>query len=181
MSLACINLHDLKLDCRLVFSGSQRRVGDGKIRLGVPLNMVRIATSILVALVTTACGSSPMEPIASSMLIGDFGAEHVVLHSTSKGAEIDYICMAVTVPQPLTTDANGHFTATGFRHRTGGAAPIEGEGSTPVRIDGRAYRAQGGTIQMVVSDIPEEPGAPIPWSDALTLVRDRPATLFLCP
>jgi len=27
----------------------------------------------------------------------------------------------------------------------------------------------------------EEPGAPISWSDALTLVRNRPATLFLCP
>ena len=122
-----------------------------------------------------------MEPIASSTLIGDFGAEHVILHSTSSGAEIDYICMAVTVSKPLTTDADGYFTATGFRHRTGGAPPIEGEGSTPVRIDGRAYHAQGGTIQLLVSDIPEEPGAPISWSDAVTLVRDRPATLFLCP
>jgi len=143
--------------------------------------MARLTTSILVALLGTACGSSPMEPIASSALIGDFGAEHVVLHSTSSGAEIDYICMAITVSKALTTDADGHFTATGLRHRTGGAPPIEGEGSTPVRIDGRAYRAQGGTIQLVVSDIPEEPGAPISWSDAVTLVRDRPSTLFLCP
>ena len=139
-----------------------------------------IAIGILGAAALVACTSST-EPIASSALIGDFGAEHVVLHATSSGAEIDYFCMTVTVSQPLITDAMGHFTAAGLRHRTGGAAPVEGESSTPVRLEGRASRSQGGTIQLVVSDIPEEPAAPIIWSDTLTLVRDRPATLFLCP
>jgi hypothetical protein len=136
---------------------------------------------MLLGAVLVACASTPMEPIGSSMLIGNFGAEHVVLHATSCVAEIDYFCMTVTVSTPLTTDAMGHFTAIGLRHRTGGAPPVEGESSIPVRLDGRAFRAQGGTIQLVVSDIPEESGAPISWSNALTLVRDRPATLFLCP
>lgn len=143
--------------------------------------MARIGIGILATVGLLACGSTPMEPIASSTLVGDFGAEHVVLHATAGGAEIDYFCMAVTVSRPLITDATGHFTAAGLRHRTGGAPPIDGESATPVRLEGRAFREQGGLIQLVVSDIPEEPGAPISWSDALTLVRNRPATLFLCP
>ena len=123
----------------------------------------------------------PAEPIASSTLVGDFGGEQVVLHATPTGAEIQFSCMAVSVSKPLTTDATGHFAATGGRRRTGGAISLVEAPPTPVRLDGRAYLMQGGTIQLVVADIPEEPGAPISWADTLTLVRDRPARIFLCP
>ena len=122
-----------------------------------------------------------MEPLSSSTLLGDFGGDQVMLRATSSGAEIQFSCMAVSVSKPLVTDADGRFSAAGGRHRTGGAVPIIPENPTPVRLEGRAYLAQGGTIQMVISDIPEEPGAPITWADTLTLVRDRQATIYLCP
>jgi len=89
--------------------------------------------------------------------------------------------MEVVVPSPLTTDRTGHFTVSGGRRRTGGAVTIGGEPTTPVRLDGHAYLAKGGTIQLIVADIPEEPGAPIAWADTLMLVRDRPSQIYLCP
>lgn len=110
--------------------------------------MARIASLILVAALG-ACGRNPLEPLASSTLVGDFGGDQVMLHATSSGAEIQFSCMAVSVAKALTTDASGHFTATGSRHRTGGAVPIVPENPTPVRLEGRAYLTQGGTIQLV--------------------------------
>ena len=143
--------------------------------------MVRIAGSLLIAATIGACGRTPSEPMASATLLGDFGGDQVVLHATSSGAEIQFSCMEVLVSKPLVTDASGRFTASGGRRRTGGAVPIVPENPTPVRLVGRAFVSQGGTIQLVISDIPEEPGAPIAWADTLTLVRDRKATIYLCP
>ena len=143
--------------------------------------MVRIAGVILVVAAVAACGRTSAEPLASSTVLGDFGGDQVMLRATSSGAEIQFSCMEVVVSSAIRTDASGHFTATGGRHRTGGAVPIVPENPTPVRLDGVAYLTQGGTIQLVISDIPEEPGAPIAWADSLTLVRDKRATIYLCP
>jgi len=181
MSLAFINLHNLKLDCRLVFSGTLFRGVTAKVRVRVLLSMGRISRSLLLAAAVAACARTPSEPLASSTLVGDFGGDQVVLHATSTGAEIQFSCMEVLVSKPLVTDASGYFSAPGGRRRTGGAVPIVPENPTPVRLEGRAYVSQGGTIRLVISDIPEEPGAPITWADTLTLVRDRPARIFLCP
>src|SRR5690348_9545711 len=118
--------------------------------------------------VTIGCSggaSAPTEPLASSTIVGDFGGDQVVLHATSSGVEIQFSCMAVDVSKPLTTDAAGHFTATGARHRTGGAISIDGEPTTLVRLDGHAYLSRGETLQLVIADIPEETGAPIGWAD----------------
>jgi hypothetical protein len=150
----------------------------------VHLSMPRIPWLVLAFAAASACGgsaSSPMEPIPSSTIIGDFGGAQVLLHATSSGVDIQFSCMEVTVTKSLTTDATGHFTASGGRRRSGGAITIGGEPSTPVRLDGYAYLTQGGTLQLIVSDIPEEPGAPISWADTLTLVRDKKATIYLCP
>ena len=143
--------------------------------------MARIASLILISAVMAACGGSTTEPLASSTLIGDFGGDQVVLRATSSGAEIQFSCMEILVSKPLVTDGGGHFSATGGRRRTGGPVPIIPENPTPVRLDGRAYLTQGGTIQLVISDIPEESGAPTAWADTLTLVRDKMATIYLCP
>ena len=146
--------------------------------------MLKSALCVLASIVSVSCAgssSSATEPIASSTIVGDFGGDQVLLHATSTGAEIQFSCMAVTVSKPLTTDGSGHFTATGGRRRTGGAISLVEAPPTPVRLDGQAYLTQGGTLQLIVADIPEEPGAPIGWADTLTLVRDRKATIYLCP
>lgn len=143
--------------------------------------MPKFASLLLIAL-AAACGSaSATEPIASSTILGDFGGDQVLLHATATGADLQFSCMAVTVSRSLTTDASGHFTAIGGRRRTGGAISLVEAPPTPVRLDGHASIANGGTLDIIIADIPEEPGAPILWADTLTLVRDRKATIYLCP
>ena len=184
MSLASLNLRDLKLSERLVFSGRLSQRGDAKNLSAVRPSMIKSGVLVLVASLLGACAgatSNPMEAISSSTLVGDFGGNQVILHATTAGAEIQFSCMAVSVSNALTTDGTGHFTASGGRRRTGGAVSLVQEPPIPVRLDGHAYLTHGGTIQLVVADIPEEPGAPIGWADTLTLVRDRPANIFLCP
>jgi hypothetical protein len=143
---------------------------------------VILRTCVFFALISelAACGSSTEPALASTTIVGEFGGPGALLHADASHAVLDLNCASVTISAALMTDAAGQISTVGSRRRIGGVF-IQGEGSTPVRITGRAFSTDGGTLQLVVSAIPEEPGASTTASDTLQLVRDRTTTLLLCP
>jgi len=124
---------------------------------------------------------SPMQPLVSTTIIGEFGGDQALLMASADHATLNLSCGIVTISTPLVTDATGRFSAAGSRRRVGGAPPIEGEMPTPVTVSGRAFTAGGGFIQFILAGTSEEPGAPPARADTLDLVRGRKASFVLCP
>jgi hypothetical protein len=143
---------------------------------------VGVAAAVSICSLFVACESTTATspPLRSTLILGDFGGVDSQLHADSMIATLDYHCSTVVIRPALVSDSSGTLATAGQRRRNGGA-PLPGEGSTPVRITGRASVADGGSLQLIISPIPEEPGAPTGPADTLTLVRGRTATLFLCP
>src|SRR4051812_36563026 len=121
---------------------------------------MRFFRDAMLTAVLSACGSST-EPLASTTIVGEFGGDQALLHATTSKVTLDVSCGAITLDPPLVTDATGRFSSAGSRRRVGGVAPLPGEASTPIHIAGRAFTTNGGTLQDIVSPIPEEPGAPV--------------------
>jgi hypothetical protein len=144
---------------------------------------VGVAAAVSICSLFVACESTTAAspPLRSTLILGDFGGADSRLHADSTIATLDYHCSTVAIRPALVSDSSGTLATAGQRRRNGGAAPLPGEGSTPVRITGRASVADGGSLQLIVTPIPEEPGAPTGPADTLTLVRGRTATLLLCP
>jgi hypothetical protein len=138
---------------------------------------MRITRFWLVLAALAGC-STPSDPVASAVLVGEFGGTHSLLHATATGATLDVSCGLVTFPGPLRTDARGMFSVDALRKRIGGAVSLTIEPPTPVRVDGLATGAAGGTVRLILTT---PAGAGPSWSDTLALVRDRAATIFYCP
>lgn len=141
------------------------------------------AAALFVCTLFVACesGAVTSPPLRSALILGDFGGADSRLHADSSMATLDYRCSTVAIRPALASDSSGGLATAGQRRRNGGAPPLPGEGATPVRITGHAFVAGGGSLQLIVSPIPEEPGAPVGRSDTLTLVRGRATTVFACP
>jgi hypothetical protein len=113
--------------------------------------------------------------------VGDFGASNAMVHADAQSATIDLGCSLIQITAPLLTDDQGNFSFTGQRSRLGGPAPMPGEGTTPMRVNGHATDAKGGTLELLIQDIPEEPGAPTGPSTLVIAVRNQQTNLLRCP
>ena len=145
--------------------------------------IVGTAAALCVCSLFVACEASTTvaPPLRSTLILGDFGGVDSQLHADSTTATLEYHCASVAIRPPLVSDSSGALATAGQRRRVGGPPPDLAEPPTPVRITGHAFIADGGSLQMIVSPIPEEPGAPVGRSDTLTLVRGRTTTLIRCP
>lgn len=151
-------------------------------RLARSIVVVGTAAALCVCTLFVACeGSTAVAPpLRSTLILGDFGGVDAQLHADSTTATLDYHCSSVAIRPALVSDSSGALATAGQRRRVGGPPPDLAEPPTPVRIAGRAFVADGGSLQIIVSPIPEA-GAPVGQSDTLTLVRGRTTTLLLCP
>jgi hypothetical protein len=139
------------------------------------------ANGILVFAAMLAACSGSAEPLPKQIIIGDFGASNAMVHADAQSAAIDLGCALIQINAPLLTDDQGDFTLTGQRSRIGGVAPMPGEGTTPMRVDGHASDANGGTLQLHIQPIPDEPGAPAGETTSVIAVRNQQANLLRCP
>ncbi|HTE47955.1 MAG TPA: hypothetical protein VK636_22120 [Gemmatimonadaceae bacterium] len=141
-----------------------------------------VAAALSGCLLFVACDASTSisPPQRSTLILGDFGGSDSRLHADSNTATLDYHCSTVAIHPALVSDSSGALATAGQRRRVGGAY-ILNELAAPVRITGRAFVANGGSLQIIVNPVAEEPGAPIGKADTLELVRGRTSTLLLCP
>jgi hypothetical protein len=138
------------------------------------------AVRLLAAASLVAC-SGTADPLARQIILGDFGASNAAVHADAQSASVDLGCTLVQISAPLLTDDQGNFALTGQRSRLGGAAPMPGEGTTPMRVTGHASSADGGTLELVIQVIPDEPGAPAGSATLIVAVHNRPTNLLRCP
>jgi hypothetical protein len=138
-------------------------------------------TTVAVGLLACDASSSTSPPLRSTLILGDFGGNDSQLHADSTAATLNFHCSTVMMRPGLASDSTGALATSGQRRRNGGVPPLPGEAPTPVRITGRAFVANGGSLRIIVTPIPDEAGATAGHADTLMLVRGRASTLFLCP
>lgn len=136
--------------------------------------------ALLGVMALTACSGSA-DPLPRQVVVGDFGGANAMVHADAQSASVDLGCSLITINAPLQTDDQGNFTLTGQRSRIGGVAPMPGEGTTPMRVNGHASEAKGGTLELIIQPIPEEPGAPVDAATLVIAVRNQQANLLRCP
>ena len=93
------------------------------------------ALALVVSLAAGRCITSPSPVIT----LGPWGGSHVSMDVTSIGARLEYDCAEGVIEEPLRSDTEGRFTATGI-HTPGHGGPIrEGEilPALRARYDGR--------------------------------------------
>jgi hypothetical protein len=127
-----------------------------------------------------ACGGTA-DPLPRQVIVGDFGGSNAMVHAGTQSATIDLGCSLIEISAPLLTDDQGNFLLTGQRSRLGGPPPMPGEGTTPMRVNGHASDAKGGTLELLIQTIPEEPGAPTGPSTLVVAVRSQQTNLLRCP
>jgi hypothetical protein len=93
--------------------------------------MMRTTPAIVLAAALSgwACSASPARP--SSVASGTWGGDHIVMNIASDASHIEGDCAHGDVPEALTLDAQGRFTAGGTWVREHGG---------PIRIDETADR-----------------------------------------
>ena len=139
------------------------------------------ALPLVTFLILGACGGSA-DPLPRQVVVGDFGGANAMVHADAQSASVDLGCSLITITSPLLTDDQGNFTLTGQRSRIGGVPPMPGEGTTPMRVNGHASDAKGGTLELIIQPIPEEPGAPVSAAPVVVIaVRNQQANLLRCP
>ena len=135
----------------------------------------------LLAIVALAACSGSADPLPRQVVVGDFGGSNAMIHADAQSASVDLGCALVQISAPLLTDDQGNFTLTGQRSRIGGAATMPGERTTPIRVNGHASDAKGGTLELIIQPIPEEPGTPVGGATLVIAVRNQQANLLRCP
>jgi hypothetical protein len=110
---------------------------------------VRTSTSALTIVISFAavgCSINPTSVIAP----GPWGGSHVSMHVTSAGARLEYDCAEGVIEEPLRSDAEGRFRATGS-HTPGHGGPIrEGEYLPAFRARYDGY-VKGGQMSLLVT------------------------------
>lgn len=121
-------------------------------------------------------------PLTNARLVGVFDGADAELRADSTQATLEMQCIVVNTQSPIITDGHGNFTISATRRSSGGAPPIPGAGVTPVRLDGYVSAGDPRRVRLVLSVIPEEPGAPAPASENHNLIEGWPSPNFLaCP
>ena len=141
------------------------------------MNRFRHAVAIVVLLAACSGAADPADLLSRQIVVGEFGGPNVTLHADAQSASVDLGCSLVQISAPLLTDDRGNFVLTGQRSRIGGAPPMPGEGTTPVRVNGHASDANGGTIELLIQPLPEAQGE----SNSVVAVRNQQANLLRCP
>ena len=116
------------------------------------MNQFRHAIAIVVLL--AACRGAA-DPLPRQIIVGDFGGSNAMIHANAQSASVDLGCSLIQIGAPLLTDDRGNFVLAGQRSRIGGAPPMPGEGTTPVRVNGHASDANGGTLSCSSSRFPK--------------------------
>jgi hypothetical protein len=149
------------------------------------MNQFRHAIAIVVLL--AAC-SGAADPLPRQVIVGDFGGptagasrtvnHAAMIHADTQSASVDLGCELIQIGAPLLTDDRGNFVLTGRGRRIGGPPP--GQDTGPVRVNGHASDANGGTIDLLIQPITEQ-GAPVGESTSVIAVRNQQANLVRCP
>lgn len=149
--------------------------------------MNRFRHSITIVVFLAAC-SGAADPLPRQVIVGDFGGvsapaqpggrSNTMIHADTQSASVDLGCSLIRIGAPLLTDDRGNFVLTGRSSRIGGPPP--GQDLGPVRVNGHASDANGGTIDLLIQPITEQ-GAPVGESISVIAVRNQQVYLVRCP
>lgn len=132
----------------------------------------------LFAVTLGACTDNPTSPIASTIITGDFGGPNARLHADSASATIQLPCASIDIAQPLQTDANGQFLASGVERSSAGPVPINPPPGSPVTVTGLAITDGVRRIRLIVRPLVIDP--PIPPGDTLFVTEGIPGNFPEC-
>jgi hypothetical protein len=106
-----------------------------------------------------------------ALAAGTWGGDHVVLHVSDKGGELDFDCANGRITEPIAPDGDGQFDVKGtYATEHGGPVRDDDPGAAPVRYKGKV----GGdtmTLSIVRKDDTVGP---------FTLTRGREVNLTKC-
>ena len=126
---------------------------------------MRSSAPLLIAFALAfACASAKVPPATSTLppqrvANGAWGGEHVALTVTDAGARLEFDCATGEINQPLTSNAEGHFAATGVfvRERAGALRIGDQPTRQPARYEGH-LEGNRLTFDVVLTESNEKAG-----------------------